>query len=131
LQFPLRYPGYAAGIVRRAKSSTGGAAQVIHQHVVILGDAISIEHDPLIDFEQAEDLDFEPRLFANLAPQGVFKPFACFHGASWKRPPVLEGLAAPFDQEDVVAFDDESPDAEYGAFGILAANIATLPWRPL
>jgi hypothetical protein len=96
---------------------------------MVLGDAGCIEHDPFIDFEQTEDLNFEAGLFANLAPQRVFEALARLHDTARERPPVFERLASPFDQEDAVAFDNEGPNAENRAFGILAANIATLPWR--
>jgi hypothetical protein len=94
---------------------------------VILGDTGCIEHDPFIDFEQADNLNLEPGLFANLALQCFFETLARFHATAGERPPVFERLASPFDQEDAVAFDNESPNAENRAFGILAANIATLP----
>ena len=96
---------------------------------MILGDTGCIEHDPFIDFEQADNLNLEPGLFANLPQQRRFQALARFDNAARQRPPVFERLTPPFDEQDVVAFDNKSPNAENRAFGILAANIATLPWR--
>jgi hypothetical protein len=94
---------------------------------MILRGAGSIKHDALIDLDQADDFDFKPGLFANLAVQRFFEALACFHDAAGQRPPVFERLAGPFDKQDAVAFDDESPYAQNRTFGISAANIATLP----
>src|SRR5579872_4643323 len=113
-------PGYAAGVVGGTKIPADRATQVIHQHVVVFGNAGRIEDDPFKYLQQPNDLNLEASLFADLAAHGLFEAFTRFHDTAGQRPPVLERLASAFHQQDTVAFDDESSNAEDRALGILA-----------
>ena len=127
LKLRLRDPGDAARIVRGAKRSTRGAAQVIHQHVVIFRRAGVVEHDALVNFEQFEDLDFEAGLFAHFTPERFFEPLAGFDNATRQRPPVFEGFAPALDEKDAAILHDQRTNAENGPFRVAAANTVTLP----
>lgn len=102
-------------------------AQIIHQYVVVFGDAGGIVHDPFEDFEETDDLDFEARFFAHLAAQRFFEALSGLDNPAGQRPRALERLAPALDQQDAIVFDDKSSDAQNRAARILAANIATLP----
>ena len=113
-QLRLRDPTNAARIIGRAKFAASRAAQVIHQHVMILGPARRIAHDPFKNFHQTNDLNLEPRLFADLAPRRILKALASFHDATRQRPPAFERFMAALDKQDPIAFDNESPHSQDG-----------------
>lgn len=126
-QLFLSEPCRFARIVGGAEAAADGAAQVVHQHVMVFGNAGLIEHNALVDFDQADDLDYEAGLFADLPMQRFFETLADFDDAARQRPPAFERFAPTLDEQDLFAFDDQRADAQDRPFGILAANIATLP----
>lgn len=102
-------------------------AQVVHQNVVVFGDAIGIAHDAFVNFEETKDFNFESSLFANLSAHGVFEALTHLDDSAWQGPPAFERFVAAFDQQNAVTFNDECSDTEDRTLGILTANTATLP----
>ena len=72
-----------------SRDSPGGAAKVIHQHVMIFGAAFRIEDDALEDFQHREHFYFKTCFLPYLAAHRLFEAFAAFNGASGNRPESL------------------------------------------
>src|ERR1019366_2805841 len=120
LQALRLHPFDAAHVSARAQRAAGDAADVVNQHVVVLGRAASVAHDALEDFEHAQRLDFEAGLFADFAAYGAIQALAQFKRAARQRPPALQRFLAALRHEDASAVEDQRAHADDGALGVAA-----------
>jgi hypothetical protein len=126
-QLRFRCPHDAADIGSGRKPAARHAANVIDEHVVILGAALLIGHDALEDFKDGQRLHLEPCLFADLASRRVFEQFAGLDDTARKRPLALQRLASAFDEQNpTVVIKDEGADAEERAVRVAPANTAPI-----
>ena len=65
--------------------------------------------------DQADDLDFEPGLFPDLAGQRLMQAFAEFHPAAGKGVDALGRLAGAADQQDLAVAENPGADGELRA----------------
>src|SRR5579864_5372358 len=75
-QVLFRYPCHVAHVTGRRQAPAHCAAQVIDQHVMILGASFRIGNNTLEDFKHRRRLYFEARLFAHLAANPLFQLLA-------------------------------------------------------
>jgi hypothetical protein len=92
-------------------AGNGGAADyfanVIDQHVMILGAAGGVAHDAFENVEAVDNFYDKSGLFSYFAAEGVFEQLAGFEQASGDGPPAFQWLAGTFDQERGIAIEDD------------------------
>jgi hypothetical protein len=81
-QFRFRRPRGVAHIGGGCEVTAGDTANVVDEHVVILGAAVGIGHDSFEYFKDGQRLYFEAGLFADLASSGILQEFTGFDDAA-------------------------------------------------
>jgi hypothetical protein len=119
-KFPLGDPGGAAHVIAGRERAAGDTANVIGEHVVILGPALGVGHNALEDLEELHRFDRKAGFFAHFADDGAGERFAGFDGAARQRPPTLERFAAAFNEEQPVPVENQRADAQNGTRRIAA-----------
>lgn len=104
-------PSHGIRIRCGAKLSSGNAAEVVGDHIVI-ADAAFVAVNTLEEFDQIEAFDFQSSFFANFAGDCLGKCFTDFEHASRQGPVAFERFMAPAHQQDAAAVDDDSADAD-------------------
>src|SRR5208337_4484790 len=123
-EIPFANPSHLANVGSCFGFSGDRPAQVVNQHVVILGAALVIGEDAVEDVQQLARFDLEPGLLQRLAADAVAKLLSQFQHSAWHRPLPLERLGGAAHQQSAAAIHDNGADSDDGLFRVKTFHCA-------
>src|SRR5579871_2092396 len=112
LQVAPPHPLRATHVIARSQPPAAHPADIIDEHVMILGGAFGVTHDAFENRQHVYRFHFQPGLLPHLATNSIFQQFACLNQPSRNRPPALQRFAASFDHQDTVPLVNQRTDAQ-------------------
>src|SRR5271166_4467709 len=121
-QVGFAHPSHLADVGSRSGFAGDWPAEIVDQHVVILGPSVAVGEDAVEDVQHFSRLDDEAGLFERLAADAVAESLAQLQHSARDRPLAQERLGGTTHQKRAASLDDDRADSNDGMVGIATSH---------